>query len=74
MSNPLLRILIKLRRLGKILQGAILCTIQVVGLKSNIPHSECLTSLRIILKLRDNKQISSDTLTELAEIVLKQHF
>ena len=39
----------------------------------NIPHSECLTSLQRVLQLRGNKQISSDTLIELAEVVLKSN-
>ena len=60
-------------RLGKLPQGAILCTVDVVGLYPNLPHSEGLTSLRRVLELRDNKQISSDTLAELAEIVLKNN-
>ena len=64
----------KLKSLGKLPQGAILCTIDVVGLYPNIPHSEGLNSLRRFLELRDNKQISSDTLIELAEIVLKNTF
>ena len=42
----------------------------VVGLYPNIPHGEGLASLRRFLETRDNKQISSDTLTELAELVL----
>ena len=63
----------KLKSLGKLPQGAILCTIDVVGLYPNIPHSEGLNSLRRSLELRDNEQISNDTLTELAEIVLKNN-
>ena len=43
----------------------------VVGLYPNIPHGEGLASLRRFLETRDNKQISSDTLTELAKVVLK---
>ena len=35
----------KLKSLGKLSQGAILCTIDVVGLYPNIPHSEGLNSL-----------------------------
>ena len=42
-----------------------------VGLYPNIPHGEGLASLRSLLETRDNKQISSDALTELAEVVLK---
>ena len=64
----------KLKNLGKLPQGAILCTIYVVGLYPDIPHSEGLTSLRRFFELRDNKQISSETLIELAEIAEKQHF
>ena len=63
----------KLKSLGKLPQGAILYTIDVDGLYPNIPHSEGLNSLRRFLELRDNKQISSDTLIELAEIVLKNN-
>ena len=63
----------KLKSLGKLPQGAILCTIDVVGLYPNNPHSEGLHSLRRFLELRD-KQISSDTLIGLAEIVLKTTF
>ena len=70
-TNHFLR---KLKSLEKLPQGAILCTIDVVGLYPNIPHSEGLISLRRFLELRDNKQISSDSLIELAEIVLKNIF
>ena len=69
-TNHFLR---KLKSLRKLPQGAILRTIDV-GLYPNIPHSEGLNSLQRFLKLRDNKQISSDTLIELAEIVLKNNF
>ena len=61
----------RLRSSGKLPQGAIPCTIDDVGLYPNIPHNEGLTSLGRVLELRDKKQISSDTLIELAEIVLK---
>ena len=45
----------KLKSYGKLPQGAILYTIDVVGLYPNIPHSEGLTSLRRFMELRDNK-------------------
>ena len=51
-----------------------MCTSNVVVLYPEILHSEGLASLRRYLELRDNKQISSDTLIELAEIVLKNNF
>ena len=61
--------------IGQLSQGAtVLCVIDVVGLCSNIPHSQGLATLQKFLELRDNKQISSDTLIELAEIVLKKTF
>ena len=61
--------------IGQLWQGAtVLCVIDVVGLCSNIPHSQGLATLQKFLELRDNKQISSDTLIELAEIMLKKHF
>ena len=63
----------RLRSLGKLPQGAILCTVDVVGLYPNIPHSEGLTSLRRVFELRDNKQISNNILIELAGIVLKSN-
>ena len=45
----------------------------VVGHYPNILHGEGLASLRRFLETRDNKQISSDTLTELAEVVLRNN-
>ena len=61
----------RLRSLGRLPQGATIYTIDIVGLYLNIPHSEGLNSLGRVLELRDNKQISSDTLIELGEIELK---
>ena len=63
----------KIKKLGSLPNGAILCTMDVVGLYPNIPHGEGLDSLRRFSETRDNKQISSDTLTELAEVVLKNN-
>ena len=63
----------ELKNLGKLPQEAILCTTDVAALYPNILHQEGLTSLSRFLELTNNKQISSDTLTELAEIVLKNN-
>ena len=63
----------KIKKIGKLPEGAILCTMDVVGLYPNIPHGEGLASLYKFLETRENKQISSDTLAELAEIVLKNN-
>ena len=63
----------RIKKIGKLPEGAILCTMDVVGLYPNIPHGEGLASLYKFLETRENKQISSDTLAELAEIVLKNN-
>ena len=47
--------LIKLKSLGKLPQGAILCTTDVVHLYPKVLHREGLTSLERFLELRDNK-------------------
>ena len=60
----------KIKKLVRFPDGAILCAIDVVSLYPNIPHGEGLASLHRFLETRNNKQISSDTLTELAELVL----
>ena len=59
--------------MGKLAEGAVLCTMDVVGLYSNIPQGEGLASIYKFLETRDNKPISSDTLAELTEIVLKNN-
>ena len=46
----------------------------VVGLYPNISHGEGLHSVCRFLETRDNKQISSDTLAELGEVVLNNMF
>ena len=63
----------KITMLGSLPEGVILCTMNVVGLYPNIPHGEGLASLHRFLETRDNKQVSSDTLTEIAEVVLKNN-
>ena len=63
----------KIRKIGKLPEGAILCTMDVVGLYPNIPHVEGLASLYEFLENRENKKISSDTSAELAETVLKNN-
>ena len=51
----------------------ILCTIDVVGLYPNIPHDEGLIAMRKALDLRKDKRISTESLIELAECVLKNN-
>ena len=52
---------------------AILSTIDVIVLYSNIPYNEGQTSPRKILESKDNKKISSGTLIEFAGVVLKNN-
>ena len=61
----------KLRSLTNLPGNSLLCTMDVVGLYPNIPHDEGLSALRKRLNERDKKDVSTDTLVELAELVLK---
>ena len=51
----------------------VLCTIDAVGLYPNIPHDEGLIAMRKALDLRKDKRISTESLIELAECVLKNN-
>ena len=63
----------KLRSLTNLPNGIILCSVDVVGLYPNIPHDEGLSALQKILELRREKKVSTSTLVELAEVVLKNN-
>ena len=63
----------KLRSLTHLPGNCLLCTMDVVGLYPNIPHDEGLSALRKRLNERDKKDVSTDTLVELAELVLKNN-
>ena len=45
----------------------------VVGLYPNIPHDEGLSALRKRLNGRDRKDVFTDTLVELVELVFKNN-
>ena len=64
----------KLKELGSLPKNAMLCTIDVVGLYRNIPHEEGLASIRKHLDNRENKEVTTDTLVELANIILKNNY
>ena len=64
----------KLKELGSLPKNAILCTIDVVDLYPNIPHKEGLASITKHLDNRENKEVTTDTLVELADIVLKNNY
>ena len=55
------------------LEDTILCTIDVVGLYSNIPHEDGLEAMRKALDERGDKTVSTHSLNELAECVLKNN-
>ena len=62
-----------LHSLPKLPDNIILCTVDVVGLYPNIPHEEGLSAIRKRLDNRMEKYISSDTLCDLAKVVLKNN-
>jgi len=64
----------KLRDLPPLPNGAILCTIDVVGLYPNIPHDEGLEAIGKALDQRETKTISTESIVELAECVLKNNY
>ena len=59
--------------MGQLLEGAILCTIDFVGLYPNIPRKEGLTSLGKFSDAKMEKKVTTETFLELAEIVLKNN-
>ena len=63
----------KLRSLPKLPSNIILCTVDVVDLYPNILHEEGLSALKKGLDNQIEKYISSDTLCDLAEVVLKNN-
>ena len=63
----------KIKELGQLPPGTILCTIDAFDLYPNIPHDEGLAFLKDFLGGRVDKQVTTDTLIELAELVLKNN-
>ena len=51
----------------------ILCTVDVAGVYPNIPHDEGLSALRTWLDLRQEKDITTSPLVELAEVVINNN-
>ena len=70
-TNDFLR---KIQNLPKLPDDVILCTIDVVGLYPNIPNEEGLLFLKKALDKRRNKTVSIESLTELAEFVLRNNY
>ena len=65
--------LCKLANLLPLPDDVILCTIDIVGLYPNIPHDERLIAMSKVLDLRKDKRISTESLIDLAECVLKNN-
>ena len=63
----------KVANLPPLPDDLILCTIDVVGLYPNIPHDEGQIAIRKALDSREDKTISTDSLMDLAECVLKNN-
>ena len=63
----------KLRSLTNLPNDIILCSVDVIALYPNIPHDEGLSALQKRLELRREKNVSTSTLAELAEVVLKNN-
>ena len=62
-----------LRSLTNLPNDIFLCSVDVVGLYPNIPHDEGLSALQKRFELRREKKVSTSTLVELAEVVLKNN-
>ena len=69
-TNDFLR---KLDALPSLPEDTILCTIDVLGLYPNIPHEDGLVAMRKALDEREDKTVSTDSLIELTECVLKNN-
>ena len=64
----------KLSKLSIIPEGALLCTVDVVGLYPSIPHGEGLEAIRVALDRRGNPGVATDTLVGLASLVLDNNY
>ena len=64
----------KIANLDELPENAILCTVDVVGLYLSIPHDEGLEALRVALNGREDQSVSTSSLVELADLVLKNNF
>ena len=65
--------LLKLQSLPPLTKDDILCSIDVVGLYPNIPNEEGLAAIKKALDKRRDKKVSTESIVELAEVVLKNN-
>ena len=64
----------KIKKLGKVPDGAILVTADVVGLYPSIPHEDGLDALSEKLETFQDKKIAKEDLLKMAKFVLKNNF
>ena len=67
-------ILKKLRDLPDLPEESIICINDVVGLYFSIPNEEGLRFLKNVLEKRSNKNVCTDALIELAELVIQSNY
>ena len=60
--------------IGTIPEGAILCTVDVVGLYPSIPHREGLEAIREALDRRENPSVATEILAGLASLALENNY
>ena len=63
----------KFRDIITLPSGAIMVTIDVVGLYPHIPHDKGLQTIREALNNRENPEIPTETIVDLAELVLRNN-
>ena len=63
----------KLTDIDTLPEGAIMVSIDVVGLYPHIPHDESLEAIRHALNGRHNQEIPTNLIVDLAELVLKHN-
>ena len=64
----------KMKKLGKVSEGSILVTADVVGLYPSIPHKEGILALKSKLEKQTSSKVPTNDLVKLAEFVLKSNF
>ena len=64
----------KIRNVGNIPENAILVTVDVVGLYSNLPHNDGLKALINMLEAREHKAVSTDDLVKMVRFVLENNY
>ena len=63
----------EMKRIGKVLEGSFLVTVDVVGLYPSIPHKEEALTLKSKLEEPTSSKIPTNDLVKLAEFVLKNN-